>query len=70
MGVNWMSLLQYLIVIPLVILAVLYAGRHVLRQFFVSDQDFSESGGACSNCAANPISRKRKSSHPSHGHSS
>jgi len=70
MGVSWMNLLQYLIVIPLVILAVLYVARHVLRQFFRSDQDFSEGGGACSNCAANPMSRKRKSSRPSHGHSS
>ncbi len=65
-----MNVLQYIIVIPLVILALLYAARHVLRQFNAADEDFSEGGGGCSNCAANPISRKRKRGHPSHGHSS
>lgn len=64
-----MQTLQYFVVIPLVVVAALYAGRHVLRQFFTSDEDFSEGGGACSNCAANPMSHKRKRGHPSHRHS-
>ena len=59
-------MLQYVVVIGLVVLAALYAARHVLRQFHTTDQDFSEGGGACSNCSANAFARKAKQTRPSH----
>ena len=60
------NVLQLVVVIGLVVLAVLYAARHVLRQFHSADQDFSEGGGACSNCSANVYARKAKRTRPSH----
>jgi hypothetical protein len=69
MGVSSVNILQFVVVIGLVILAAVYAARHVLRQFNTADQDFSESGGACSNCSANALARKAKRIEPSHRNS-
>ena len=62
-------MLQFVVVIGLVVLAALYAARHVLRQFHSADQDFSEGGDACSNCSANAYARKAKRTQPSHRNS-